>query len=268
MRHSAWKWTSAICGVLFATWTMAAGAQISASRPEVGIACSLDSVLAGTLCVDKYEASVWTLLLGSAALREKLKAGAVTLADLVNGGATQRGAGVDDYPCSDTGAGCRSIFAASVKDAVPSTHVTWAQAAAACRNSGKRLLTNYEYQVAAFGTPKMQQLGVSDGPCRARDQRGLTGTEGCRSDVGAYDMEGNVGEWLADWRVQDTFCGASDTDPVRCANGWIGFTNMEALYRIGGFRDNFDGSQTIIGASGWVNASDPAVGFRCGRDAP
>src|SRR6266446_635676 len=138
--------------------------------------CPADAVLSGPLCVDKYEASVWET--SDKKTIEKIRSGEIKKAkDLA--AATARGTESDDYDdgagCPDTGSHCVALYAVSVPGVLPSRLITWFQAAAACRNSGKRLLTNAEWQAAPPGTP------------------------GCTSDVGAYDMVGNVSEWVADW---------------------------------------------------------------------
>ena len=82
----------------------------------------------GDLCVDKYEASVWS----------------------APDGGTQYGVdGVLDYPCGNgmtgTGQTCAAagtrIYARSVAGVKPSVTLTWLQANIACANSGKHLLT-------------------------------------------------------------------------------------------------------------------------------
>src|SRR5262249_48608489 len=79
----------------------------------------------------------------------------------------------------------------------PSSFANWFQAAAAARNSGKRLPSNAEWQVAALGTPdgSVGICNVGGGPDLAP-----TGSRpGCVSDVGAFDMVGNIFEFVADW---------------------------------------------------------------------
>src|SRR5262245_27208290 len=51
--------------------------------------CPKDSVEVGTICVDKYEASVWQIDPANKPLVRKAQAGNATLADLMAGGATQ-----------------------------------------------------------------------------------------------------------------------------------------------------------------------------------
>jgi hypothetical protein len=123
---------------------------------DVVTGCPPDSVKAGTVCIDKYEASIWEVPAASVALVQKIKAGTVTLAEL-QAQAFQRGAMADDYGagCPDTGNGCTNHYVVSIPGVTPSRFMTWPQAAAAARNAGKRLPTNAEWQVAALGTPNL-----------------------------------------------------------------------------------------------------------------
>lgn len=88
----------------------------------------------------------------------------------------------------------------SVKANMPWRNISQNQASIACARAGKRLPTNEEWQAAALGTPdKSSGWGESD--CNvARNwsgQLGATGTgENCKSAIGAYDMVGNVWEWV------------------------------------------------------------------------
>ena len=70
--------------------------------------------------------------------------------------ATQVGInGVDytDAQCQFNGGGCKNIFALSLPGVIPARSINYFIAAAACRNSGKRLPSNAEWQAAALGTP-------------------------------------------------------------------------------------------------------------------
>ncbi len=66
-------------------------------------------VKVGPLCVDKYEASVWSS---------------------ANGTGTQYGAGIDDYPAGfpDTGNWTTQLYAISRVGVTPSRYITWFQA--------------------------------------------------------------------------------------------------------------------------------------------
>ena len=98
--------------------------------------CAVDAVVAGTVCMDTYEASVWRVsdpLVANKGLVKKIQAGKATVADLAAGGATQLGTASDDYaPCADSGQNCADdIYAVSVVGVTPSSRMTWFQAQAA-----------------------------------------------------------------------------------------------------------------------------------------
>lgn len=119
-------------------------------------------VKVGPICVDKYEASVWSNPDGTGA-QYGIKA-AAEYTDSVTGQLVRP---ADDYPCKDNGNDCSAsaahpIYAISKKGVVPSRYATWFQAQQACANSGKRLLTNAEWQMAAAGTPDPTQISQSD----------------------------------------------------------------------------------------------------------
>ncbi len=153
--------------------------------------CPSDMVASGTLCVDKYEASVW---------------------DAATGGTQISGAGNAIYnACSDTGdagsAGngvatdCTNIYARSVTGVKPAYDITQYQAAMACANVGKRLPTISEWLIAAVGTASGNGSAAADchnplgGAAAVRD----TGEPAnCVSAAGAYDMVGNVWELTSD----------------------------------------------------------------------
>ena len=92
--------------------------------------CPDDMVASGSLCVDKYEASVWDAPTGGSQI-----AASTCLAD-----------GSD---CGKNAA--NPIYARSVAGATPAGSITWYQAVQACANVGKRLPTTSEWEMAAAG---------------------------------------------------------------------------------------------------------------------
>jgi hypothetical protein len=233
--------------------------------------CLRDSVPVGNVCVDTYEASVWEIPASNRALINKVKKGAATQADLTAGG-VQHGTDSDDYGvvCPDTGNGCTTYYAASVPGVIPARFLTWFQAAAACRNAGKRLATNAEWQMAALGTPDPgTDNGGTDCNVGSTFNVAPTGARAyCRSDVGAYDLVGNLWEWVAEWGALTATCTTAlfpETDDHNCFAGADPSYGPVALLRGGNFAMG-----PFAGVFAIAEDSRPSIGgivggFRCVR---
>jgi len=246
------------------------------AEPVQSKSCPRDSVQVGRLCVDKYEASVWEIPPARKGLIENLRQGRITSAASLTR-ATQRGVTSDDYGvgCPGTGSGCKSFYAVSIPAVTPSAYITWFQALAACRNAGKRLLTNAEWQAAALGTPVAEtddgaaDCNLASATFTVPEDPTPTGSRsGCVSDVGAFDMAGNLWEWVADWTEVAAGCTNWDEahgNDLSCVGG-NGMRHLPGALLRGG---SFDGRRAGVFA---VNAVfDPssaffAFGFRCGRE--
>ena len=230
----------------------AANAEHAGSADELTcgppVAGTGEMVAAGAVCIDKYEASVWTQ---------------------PNGGTQLTSNAQLDAACPDNGqpqgaADCEDFYARSVAAVVPANSITWFQAQQALANSGKRLSTNAEWQQAVSGTPDSSACNVSTGPA---DNTGAN--TGCVSRFGAFDMVGNVWEWVADWDEQATFdCvnwPAGFGSDVSCFGASEGDTSTRlpgALARGGDF--NSDAGRFALDAS--VRPSEAvSFGFRGAR---
>ena len=233
--------TPLIAGILLSVTTSA-----FAGSPRTFVrGCAPDAVLVGPLCLDKYETSVWRVpnpTTTNAALVRAIRRGRVTEAEMIASGAEQLGAKADDYaPCLDNGQNCDDdIYAASLPSVIPSANITWFQAEEACANSGKRLPTNAEWQVGANGRPDPgPDDGVADCNTSSDGAASLTGSRSsCVSGRGAFDMVGNLAEWVADWVPLPEFCPgwASFSDDDMCFAGASTNTNSPgALVRGGAF---------------------------------
>jgi len=207
-------------------------------------------------------------------LVKKIQQGKAKVADLMKGRATQLGTAADDYtPCADSGQNCADdIYAVSLPGVPPSANVTWFQAQAACENARKRLPSNAEWQAAVIGTPDPgPDNGTTDCNAASAGATTLTGSRStCKSARGAYDMVGNLYEWVADWVPRSTACGTwsagvSPTGDDQCLAGAATTGEPGALLRGGyfGFGPGA-GPLTVDGSLGPSNAIS-AVGFRCAR---
>lgn len=258
----------------------AAAVYLAAALPASALLlrCPPDSVKAGDLCIDKYESSIWQIPAGNPALVRQVQSGRATLAALTAGGATQVSPALTGSPCTPafpptfdaSGNWTSPLFAVSVEGVPPTSCVTWFQAEQACALSGKRLLTNQEWQRAAAGTP---DPGTDDGgtDCNVGglakpSQSGARAN--CKSNWGAFDMVGNVEEWVADWIAQPTQCpgwGAFSDDIMCLAGASSTATGPGAMIRGGFFSGGF--AQPGVFA---LDVANPArigrgIGFRCGR---
>ncbi len=180
-------------------------ALVCACVEPVLAVCPVNMVRVGPVCIDQYEVSAWSKRPDSAGNPRGIQFGATT----------------DDYDarCSDNGNACSErgtkIFAVSAPGVVPAATITWFQAQQACANVGKRLPTNAEWQMAAAGTPDPgTDNGTSD--CNVATQAVVaTGSRAsCVSNWGAFDMVGNLWEYVADW-MQDN--GEQSAGPTSSA---------------------------------------------------
>ena len=236
-----------------------------------------DSVAVGPACIDKYEASVWEIpnVPANKSLIRKVKAGKATLTNLTSptaiaNGVVQRGVASDDYGagCLDSGNGCTDFYAVSIPGVTPSRFLTWFQATAAARNAGKRLPTNQEWQAAALGTPDPGATpGAED--CNTNSAGpDLTGARAnCFSDVGAFDMVGNIWEWVADWVPLSTACPGwgGFSDDFMCLAGASMTGGPGALLRGGVFDHGTFAGVFAVDGNGAPTVAFSFIGFRAAR---
>lgn len=259
------KATLAITGAL----VIALGAQAHAA-PK----CPPDSVRSGTGCMDKYEASAWRIpnpTTSNKSLVSKVQKGKAKLNDLTVGGATQLGVASPNFaPCNDNGSACTDIFAVSLPGVTPSASITWFQAVEACGNSRKRLPSSAEWQKAVTNTPDPgPDNGTTDCNTAGAGTVASTGSRSaCVSSVGAFDMVGNLDEWVADWVPASTGCpgwGGFSNDHMCVSGASTTATGPGAIVRGG---DSFLGPLAGPLEANSLNSpstANPIFGFRCVR---
>ncbi len=248
----------------------AAGAQ--GARPLAK--CAPGAVVSGTVCMDRYEASVWRVenpTTDNASLVAKIQQGKVTHADLIEA-AQQLGSGGDYGLCLEDGQACADIFAVSLAGVPPSANTTWFQAQQACKNSRKRLPTSAEWQAAVAGTP---DPGADNNTSTCNTTSGTKVSAGtrtlCVSFDGAFDMVGNVREWVADWVPLSTGCGdwpsSISANDDQCLSGASVVPTDEpgALLRGGDFNDGTAAGPFAVDGRFSPSAGSFEIGFRCAR---
>jgi formylglycine-generating enzyme required for sulfatase activity len=177
---------------------------------------------------------------------------------------------------------------------IPWRNLTQIQAVSICAKAGKRLPTGEEWFATALGTPDKTSGWTAD-DCQVssnwKSQPGETGSgRNCFSYTGAYDMVGNVWEWVKGEINDGVYNGLAmpadgfvkavnadglptQTDPDNAFSEynndyfWIKAKGLRGLAR-GGYWENGDGAgqysvyavtdQTFVGTG---------VGFRCVKDA-
>jgi formylglycine-generating enzyme required for sulfatase activity len=240
--------------------------------------CKPDAVKAGSVCMDKYEASVWQVpnpTTTNKKLVKKIQSGTATLANLQAGGATQISPSSSctpafpvTFPANGQWTPGSPLYAVSIAGVHPTACVTWFQAQQACANSRKRLPSNGEWQMAAAGTP--EGAAGDDGTTQCNTLNGVdavnTGSRSaCVSNHGAFDMVGNADEWVADWVPRSTGCDTWSSNPDdQCLLGAATTGDPGALVRGGSRSDGASaGPFTVHGGS--PSTSDDSFGFRCAR---
>ena len=268
----------ALVGITIGAAVLLRASVVGAADPPARplMTCPVDAVASGSTCMDKYEASVGRVpdpTTVNTALVAKIRSGTVTAAALTTGGAMLLGLVAGDYaPCAESGQNCANdIYAASLPGVTPSAYATWFQAQQACKNAGKRLPTSAEWQAAAGTRDPGPDNGTTDCNTHSTFSPVDTGSRhGCVSSRGAFDMAGNLSEWVAEWVPRSVTCETwgADVSPTldfQCLAGAVTAGGPGALLRGGGFLSGSDAGPLAIDGSIQPSFSDSTIGFRCAR---
>lgn len=161
-------------------------------------------VRVGPICVDKYEASLWTNKTSSATA-------------------------TDTTGCNADGSGTCTFVAQSRAGVTPTSNISWMQATQACANAGKRLLRPAEWFMAAAGTdPANCNI---NGASAAVASTGAYAT--CLSRHNVADMSGNVAEYI-DYAQVDNITPSANGIPYASYSGGkydsVGATLIDRYY--------------------------------------
>lgn len=179
--------------------------------------------------------------------------------------------------------GCLPV---SRKDAVPWTFVTMQQAQELCARAGKRLITSSEWYRASLGTPDAH----GNTECNVNmEKNSRTGSlERCVSAVFAFDMVGNVWEWIDGTIVNGVYAArtlpqggyvretdadgiVTQTDEIAHDEyhgdyAWIDAQGVYGMLRGGFYGSGDDGGLYALQAKTAPSFSGNAIGFRCAKD--
>ena len=180
---------------------------------------------------------------------------------------------------SEKNAETKGCYAASEKGKEPWTYVTLTQAQRICAESGKRLPTSDEWYALALGTDQSSCMTSGSAPRKTEDSE-------CVSSTGAFDMIGNVWEWVDETVIGLEFRGrtlpqegyVSETDASGIAITtdsaigsdlygkdyfWSKSDGVYGMIRGGFFGSGADAGFYTVNATVPTNFATQGVGFRC-----
>lgn len=155
----------------------------------------------------------------------------------------------------------------------PVTQVTWSGAEAYCNALNRRLPTEAEWERAARGPQNfIYPWGLDFDPALANSSR--SGAEGGpepvdsypngKSTYGAYNMAGNVAEWIHDYYQEDYYQQQLGTNAIN-PKGPLGGT--QRVLRGGGFDNTPIFLRSVHRMSANPDQPTPSIGFRCAADS-
>ena len=208
-----------------------------------------EMVKVGDVWIDRYESSIWA---------NPDCSGTQYGGEVVNWGDV-----IAAFPRH--GGFSAPLYACSVAGVTATRFMTSLQVEAACAASGKRFITDAEWQAAAAGTVDPGASGAMTGPCftDGRDWRETGnagdvpgGADSCISYWGVEDMIGNMWEITSDWWGQ----GRDDADGAQPPN-WFGdgYWNIDPAEEQGRIEDDWTVLPTVNYRSGnttWTREFD------------
>jgi len=186
--------------------------------------------------------------------------------------------------------GCYPV---SEQGKIPWTNISQNQAQLACAKAKKRLPTSREWYLASLGTPdKSEEWSKEDCNLNKNWDKnpGPTGSgKNCQSSFGAYDMIGNVWEWVAGsvndgkyqdkelpqqgfvWGIDDETGLPFQTDPENSNLNynkdyfWIVSKGTRAIAKGGYFQSGSEGGLFSSSLISLPSEFSSGVGFRCAK---
>ncbi len=148
----------------------------------------------------------------------------------------------------------------------PVTYVSWNDAVQFCAYYGGRLPTEAEWEYAARGnTKRVYPWGDTFNPAWANTvelgvgQPVAIASNSLPSPFGAYDMSGNVWEWVQDWYASEYYQTSPASNPAGPASG------LMKVIRGGSFKTKGSAATTTARGQASLDGRSDDIGFRCVR---
>ncbi len=158
-------------------------------------------------------------------------------------------------------------FSAADRQNFPVTYVSWNDAARFCAYYGGRLPAEAEWEYAARGnTKRAYPWGDTFNVAWANTvefgagQPVAIASNSARSPYGAYDMSGNVWEWVQDWYGSEYYKTSPASNPIGPATG------LMKVIRGGSFKTKGNAATTTARGQASIDGRSDDIGFRCVRD--
>jgi formylglycine-generating enzyme required for sulfatase activity len=175
-------------------------------------------------------------------------------------------AGVCQPPSKNSSYTRDSYYGEPQYDSFPVVYVSWNDANTYCQWTGAHLPTEAEWEKAARGADGRPYPWGAKIDCQKANYLGCIGNtspvgsyESGKSPYGAYDMAGNVWEWVADWYSDTYYASSPSSNPAGPSSG------TDRVLRGGSWNNGAQELFSALRGRQVPTESFNIFGFRCAR---